>query len=173
MPLAEQDHLLVNWSFPSCFCCIEKRAQWCKSCCGVKLPHGWLHLAQTPAPPSSHWSGTASLCYLSKAGKIPTRWLHSLSYFLGQGSFPPFARRYVFQERAGSAKNHPLRQPAGELGYWPCCLQAPFGFVSSDFGAAGGSQAVLTFCASTAIWWWHTVPRGIGQLRSLPCKKNK
>lgn len=50
MPLAEQDHLLVNWSSPSC-CCAEKWARWCKSFCGVKQLHGWLHLAQTPAHP--------------------------------------------------------------------------------------------------------------------------
>lgn len=39
--------------------------------------------------------------------------------------------------------------------------------------SSGGQPGGFTFCASTAIWWWHMVSWGTGQLRSLPCKNTK
>lgn len=39
-------------------------------CCGAKLVGGCLHLAQTPAHPSGHWSGAASL-FISPRQEIP------------------------------------------------------------------------------------------------------
>lgn len=70
LALAELGCFLVNWNSPSCFCCTWKWAEQCESCCGAKLAGGCLHLAQTPAHPSSHWSGAASL-FISPRQEIP------------------------------------------------------------------------------------------------------